>query len=125
MSTEKPGHPLRGEVWIVRLEPGTEGSEQAGTRRSVVLQNDLGNRLSNTTIIAPITSQQVERVFPFQVHIPQGVAGQTKDGKVLLNQIRTIDKRRLEKRVGLVPDDLMIHIERAVLISLGIDILQS
>ncbi len=107
----------RGDIWLVNLEP-TQGHEIKKTRPAVIIQNDQGNQYSPLTIIAPVTSQNMERIYPFEVRLfkPEVV----KDSKVLLNHIRTVDKARLLKRLGSVDKDAMPRIDEAIKISLGL-----
>jgi mRNA interferase MazF len=89
----------RGETYWADLNP-VIGHEQGGRRPVLVIQNDVGNCYSPTTIVAPITSSISDKIYPTEVRIPAGVGGLTRDSSVLLNQIKTIDNRRLEQRLG-------------------------
>jgi mRNA interferase MazF len=91
--------PRRGEVWLVSFDP-TIGAEIKKTRPALVLQNDIANRYSPVTIVAAITSQFEERIYPTEVLIKAPQAGLTADSVALLNQIRSIDRRRLVRRLG-------------------------
>ncbi len=84
----------RGDVFYVNLDP-TKGSEQAGTRPVLVIQNDVGNDYAPTVIVAPLTTKSFTKRYPTNVNIPKGTAGLKADSTVLLSQIRTIDKGRL------------------------------
>ncbi len=110
----------RGEIYYADLSP-VVGSEQGGLRPVLIVQNDAGNKYSPTVIAAAITSQTGKTKLP--THIPlqaeQG-CGLTKDSIVLLEQVRTIDKRRLRERMGQVDDTSMSKINQALSISLGI-----
>lgn len=108
----------RGEIWKVNLDP-TIGHEIKKSRPGVVIQNDLGNKYSPITIIAPITSQNVEKVYPIEVSLSKK-SGVEKKSKVLLNQIRAIDKRRLVKTLGKVDEETLDNINEAIQISLGL-----
>ena len=88
----------RGEVYLAALDP-TVGSEIAKTRPTVVISNNINNIHAATVTIVPLTSKAVEEVYPFEVVLPKGKAGLPKDSKVKANQIRTIDKSRLIKRL--------------------------
>ncbi|HLC57731.1 MAG TPA: type II toxin-antitoxin system PemK/MazF family toxin, partial [Candidatus Nanoarchaeia archaeon] len=77
----------RGEVWLVNLDP-TIGHEIKKTRPGVIIQNDIGNKYSPITIIAPVTSQNVEKVYPVEVFLPKRISGLKEDSKLLLNHIR-------------------------------------
>jgi mRNA interferase MazF len=107
----------RGDVWWVDFNP-VRGSEQGGIRPSLVLQNDIGNRASSTTIVAAITSQH-RRAYPFQVEIGPEESGLDLPSLILLEQLRTIDKSRLIRRAGHLPPERMLAVERAIKRSLG------
>lgn len=109
----------RGDLWIVNLDP-TVGHEIKKSRPGVIIQNDIGNKYSPITIIAPVTSQKLDVIFPFEVLIRHQESGLEKDSKVLLNQIRAIDKKRLIKRVGRVNELSLEMIDDALKVSLGI-----
>lgn len=108
----------RGDVYYANLDPGI-GSEQAGHRPIVVIQNDIGNKHSPTTIAAIVTSRQ-KKQLPTHVHVEDIESGLTKESIVTLEQIRTIDKQRLGTMIGHVSDKTMALIEDAALCSLGI-----
>lgn len=111
---------VRGEVYLVRFDP-VEGSEVGKTRPALILQNDTANRTSPVTIVAAISSQfNPSHLYPTEVLIKAGEAGLTVDSVVLLNQIRTIDKARLLSLVGKIEPQTMLHVERAIKISLGL-----
>jgi mRNA interferase MazF len=111
--------PRRGEVWLVSFDP-TIGAEIKKTRPALVLQNDIANRYSPVTIVTAITSQFEERIYPTEVLIKASEAGLTADSVALLNQIRSIDRRRLVRRLGAVRPATMTNVERALMISLGL-----
>jgi mRNA interferase MazF len=111
--------PRRGEVWLVSFDP-TIGAEIKKTRPALVLQNDIANRYSPVTIVAAITSQFEKRIYPTEVLIKASEAGLTADSVALLNQIRSIDRRRLVRRLGAVRPATMTNVERALMISLGL-----
>jgi len=110
--------PRRGSVFLVNLNP-TLGSEIRKTRPAVILQNDIGNQYSSTTIVAPITSGE-EAIFPVEVAVQPPEGGLANPSLILLSQIRTIDKRRLVKKLGELSADTMARVDRAALISLGL-----
>src|SRR3989344_1726209 len=110
----------RGEVWFVNLDP-TVGHEIKKARPAVIIQNNIGNQYSEITIIAPLTSQNIDKVYPIEVLLTRENSGVEKDSKVLLNQIRAIDKQRLLKRVGRVHEEAMEKINEAIKISLGLE----
>jgi mRNA interferase MazF len=111
--------PQRGEVYLVNFDP-TVGAEIRKTRPALILQNDIANRFSPITIVAAITSQVEERLYPTEVLVRPPEGGLGKDGVVLLNQIRSIDRRRLLRRLGKLKPETMRHVERALLLSLGV-----
>ncbi len=110
----------RGDIYYADLSP-VVGSEQGGVRPVVILQNDIGNKYSPTTIVAAITSQTNKSRMPTHVRIREEETALPKNSVVLLEQIRTIDKKRLQKKVGRFQGRLMNEIERALLISLGLN----
>jgi len=109
----------RGDIWLVGLDP-TIGHEIKKSRPAVIIQNDLGNKFSPITIIAPLTSQKLENVYPMEVLITKKNSGLDKDSKALLNQIRAIDKRRLLKKLGKLDADTLAKLDEALKISLGL-----
>ena len=111
--------PRRGEVWLVQFDPAL-GAEIKKTRPALVLQNNLGNRFSDITIVAAISSKTPQRPFPVQVllHPPEG--GLRQPSVIQLNQIRSIDKRRLLRRLGRLRPATIAAVEEALRISLGL-----
>jgi mRNA interferase MazF len=112
--------PRRGQIWLVRLDP-TEGHEINKTRLVLIIQNDLGNKLHSTTIIAPITSQHLDHVEPYQVNMTKHSTGLIKPSKALLDQVKTIDKRRLVKYLGKIDEFGQQNVDDAIKLSLGLD----
>jgi mRNA interferase MazF len=113
-------NPVRGEIYIVRLDP-TEGAEEGKTRPSLILQNDTANRTSPITIVAAITSKfNPAKLYPTEVLIKAGEGGLTIDSVALLNQIRSIDKVRLISLVGSIEPQTMLQVERAIKVSFGL-----
>ncbi len=108
----------RGEIYTVDFNPA-RGSEQAGYRPALIIQNDIGNRYSPTTIIATITT--TDKKFPFTVHIQSSDTGLPKDSMVNLSQVLTIDKDRLLKKIGELNHSYMKEINKAIKISLGLN----
>lgn len=102
----------RGDVFLVSLDP-VVGSEVGKTRPAVVIQNDLANRSSQTVTIMPVSSS-IERVFPFQVRIPAGEGGLTRESKVLCEQIRTVSRQRLLQRLGQLSEERLREIRTAL-----------
>ena len=111
--------PRRGEVYVVNFDP-TMGAEIKKTRPALVVQNDIANRYSPIVIVAAITSQFEEPLYPTEVLVKAPEGGLGGDSVVLLNQIRSIDKGRLVRRLGSLKSDTMGQVERAMLISLGL-----
>jgi mRNA interferase MazF len=109
----------RGEVYLVSLDP-TLGAEIRKTRPAVVVQNDLANRRSPITIVAAVSSQFEERLYPTEVFVRAPEGGLTADSVVLLNQIRSVDKGRLARRLGVLKAETMREIDAALLLSLGL-----
>jgi mRNA interferase MazF len=115
----KVSYPRRGEIWLVDLEP-TRGAEIKKTRPALIIQNDIGNRASPLTIVAPISSKFSLPLYPIQVRVNAREGGLTEDSVVLLNQIRSIDKTRLVKRVGRLTAITMQSVDVSIRISLGL-----
>ncbi len=109
----------RGDIFYADLSP-VVGSEQGGVRPVLVIQNDIGNKYSPTVIIAAITSQINKAKLPTHIEISGECYGLSKDSCILLEQIRTIDKRRLKEKTGHVSEDLSILVDEALKISLGL-----
>jgi mRNA interferase MazF len=109
----------RGEIILVNLEP-IKGSEQGGIRPVLVIQNDISNDNSPTTIIAPITSKVYTKNFPTNVSILKQDSKLNKESTILLNQIRTIDKKRIIKRISALNNFIMNKVDLAIKISLGL-----
>ena len=89
----------RGQIYYADLSP-VVGSEQGGTRPVLIIQNDVGNKYSPTVIACAVTSQLTKAKLPTHIEVKQGQFGLPKDSVILLEQIRTLDKRRLKERVG-------------------------
>ena len=109
----------RGDVYYADLSP-VVGSEQGGIRPVLVIQNDVGNRYSPTVIVAAITSQIQKAKLPTHVEVEAAKYGLEKDSVILLEQIRTIDKQRLNEKVAYIGEEKMIRINEALQISLGL-----
>lgn len=108
----------RGDIFYADLNP-VVGSEQGGTRPVLVIQNDIGNQYSPTTIVAAITSQLDKAKLPTHVELAKDICGLEKNSVALLEQIRTIDKRRLQDKVSTLDEPLMRKVDEALIISLG------
>lgn len=109
----------RGDIYYADLSP-VVGSEQGGVRPVIVIQNDIGNRYSPTTIVAAITSQIDKAKLPTHIEISANEFGLDKDSVILLEQIRTIDKRRLKMRIGHLEGEIMNKVNSGLQISLGL-----
>ncbi|MDD6316009.1 MAG: type II toxin-antitoxin system PemK/MazF family toxin [Clostridia bacterium] len=109
----------RGEIYYADLSP-VVGSEQGGMRPVLIVQNDVGNRYSPTVIAAAITSQQNKAKLPTHIEISARSVGLTKNSVVLLEQIRTLDKRRLKERMGALDTQMMRQVDDAIAVSFGL-----
>ncbi len=112
-----PPSPRRGEVWMVNFKPG-RGSEQLGIRPALVIQNDVGNRYAATTIVTAITS--TIRIYPVTVPLKKGEAGLMQPSMVNLAQILTIDKSRLQRRLGTLRAETLDRVNTAIQVSLDL-----
>jgi len=110
----------RGDIVRVRLDP-VEESEQAGHRPALVLSPDVINEHSPVILIASITAQKTERVFPFEAIIEPPEGGLTRRSKVLLMQLRSVDKRRISSRLGSVTVETLDRIEKALRVATGLE----
>ena len=111
--------PRRGEVYLVNFDP-TLGAEIQKTRPALIVQNDVANRHSAITIVAAITSQFDQPLYPTEVLIRPPEGGLKTDSVALLNQIRSIDKQRLVRRLGTLKPESMDRVDHAILISMGL-----
>lgn len=111
--------PRRGEVYLVNFDP-TIGAEVKKTRPAVVIQNDIGNRWSPITIVAAITSRFEDPLYPTEVLVRASEGGLAVDSVVLLNQLRSVDKARLVRRLGALKAQTVREVDRALLLSLGL-----
>lgn len=110
----------RGDIYYADLSP-VIGSEQGGIRPVLIVQNDVGNKYSPTVIAAAITSQQFKTKLPTHISVNASVCGLSKDSVVLLEQIRTLDKKRLREKMGNLPETDMTRIDNALSVSIGLD----
>ena len=110
----------RGDIYYADLSP-VVGSEQGGLRPVLIVQNDVGNRYSPTVIAAAITSKMGKARLPTHIDIYAERAGLAKDSVVLLEQIRTLDKRRLREKMGHLDDEVMSVVNSAIAVSFGLD----
>lgn len=109
--------PRRGEVWLVNWNPG-RGSEQKGKRPALIIQNDIGNEKSLTTIVAAISSSV--KIYPINVRIDPPEGGLEYCSIVKTSQILTVDKDRLEKKLGQFRKETMVDIDKAIKLSLAL-----
>ena len=110
----------RGDIVLVNLDL-VVGSEQGKTRPAIIIQNDIGNEYSPTTIIAPLTSKIFSKRFPTNVEIDKPDSPLKEKSTILLNQIRTVDKIRIIKNYGRVSKRKMKEVDEAIMDSLGIE----
>ena len=109
----------RGELYYANLSP-VVGSEQGGLRPVLIVQNDVGNKYSPTVIVAAITSKLNKAKLPTHIELSCATyTGLTKDSVVLLEQLRTIDKTRLQQKIGVLDGFTMSKVDKAMLLSLG------
>ena len=109
----------RGDIYYADLSP-VVGSEQGGVRPVLIVQNDIGNKYSPTVIAAAITSQINKAKMPTHIEISAEDYGLNKDSVILLEQVRTIDKRRLREKIGHLDEDLMTAVNDAISVSFGL-----
>ncbi|MBQ5994454.1 MAG: type II toxin-antitoxin system PemK/MazF family toxin [Clostridia bacterium] len=109
----------RGDIYYADLSP-VVGSEQGGLRPVLIVQNDVGNKYSPTVIAAAITSQKYKTRLPTHISVNADRCGLQRDSVVLLEQVRTLDKKRLKERMGYLPDSEMNKINRALSVSFGL-----
>lgn len=110
----------RGDIYYADLSP-VVGSEQGGVRPVLIIQNDVGNKFSPTVIAAAITSKTDKSKLPTHIDVYAEKYGLARDSVILLEQIRTIDKRRLKKKMGHLDDDLMNRVNNAITVSFGLE----
>ncbi len=109
----------RGDIFYANLNP-VIGSEQGGTRPVLIIQNDIGNKYSPTTIVAAITSRIKKAKLPTHIELSCEDHRLEKDSVILLEQIRTIDKRRLKEKITNLDAETMMKIDEALAVSLGL-----
>lgn len=119
MANKKISYPKRGEVYLVNFDP-TIGAEIKKTRPALIVQNDITNQYSPVTIVAAISSQFDTNLYPTEVLIANGEGGLKVNSIVLLNQIRSIDKKRLVKKLGGLKMATMHKVNESLEISLGL-----
>ena len=111
----------RGDIYYADLSP-VVGSEQGGVRPVLVIQNDIGNKFSPTIIVSAITSQLDKARLPTHIEISGDCYGLNKNSVVLLEQVRTIDKRRLREKAGHLDDYVMRRVDHALQTSFGLSV---
>jgi mRNA interferase MazF len=118
---ETPGVkvPKRGELYLVNFD-STIGSEMQKTRPALIIQNDIANAHSPVTIVAAITTYNGGKLYPTEVEIEAPAGGLDRDSVILLNQVRTIDKQRLIRRIGSLDAHSMVQVAEALRLSLGL-----
>jgi mRNA interferase MazF len=117
MACMKP--PQRGALYWANLDPAI-GSEIAKTRPALIISNDIGNQYAQRVIVAPISSSSLGKIYPFEVHLNPGEGGLSKESKILLDQIRTLDKSRLGQQIGILSPERIEEVNRAIRISLAV-----
>ena len=110
----------RGDIFYADLSP-VVGSEQGGVRPVVIVQNDVGNRHSPTVIAAAITSRTEKTKLPTHIDVTADRFGLAKDSVILLEQVRTIDKKRLKEKMGHLEDETMERVNSAISVSFGLE----
>lgn len=109
----------RGEIYYADLSP-VVGSEQGGVRPVMIIQNNVGNKYSPTVIVAAITSQINKAKMPTHIEIDAQGYGLSKDSVILLEQVRTLDKKRLKEKIGMADEAIMEKVNDALSISFGL-----
>ncbi len=108
----------RGDILLAGLDP-VVGKEISKTRPVAVISNDINNQFSGTVTILPITSKNLEKIYPFEVFLPKGTAGLPNNSKIKTDQVRTLDQRRLIRPIGKLALNEMKAFEKALAIHLG------
>lgn len=109
----------RGDLFWVDLDP-VKGSEQAGRRPVLIIQNDMGNEFAPTVIAAPLTTKHFVKEYLFNVFLPKSTAGLKSESTILFSQIRVLDKSRLDQRIGHLPAVYMSKVDTAIKNSLDL-----
>jgi len=109
----------RGDLFFANLNP-VIGSEQGGLRPVLILQNDIGNTYSPTTIVAAVTSKIKRAKLPTHVEIKKDFSQLDRNSVILCEQLRTIDKRRLSEKIGELNEEMMVKVDEALKISVGL-----
>lgn len=108
--------PKRGDIWLVNLDPAI-GSEIKKTHPAVILSNDINNEYADTVTVIPVTSAS-EKIYPFETLLLVGEGGLKQNSKAKANQIRTVDKKRLVRLIGSLPESKISELEYAVAVHL-------
>jgi len=111
----------RGEIHLAALDP-VIGKEISKTRPVVIVSNDTNNTYSGTLTVLPVTSKNLRKIYPFEVFLAKGTGNLPKDSKLKADQIRTLDKKRIVKFIGILPKEKMLEIEKAITIHLDLSI---
>ena len=111
--------PKRGEIWLARLDPAI-GAEIKKTRPAIVVSNNLNNQYADLVTIVPISGESL-KTYPFEIAIPVEKTGLSKPSKAKCQQIKTLDKMRLVKRLGAIDQALIFQIDEALKLHLGIE----
>ena len=109
----------RGQIYYARLDP-VVGHEQSGHRPVLIIQNDVGNCFAPTVIVAALTASLPKKPYPTEVRIPADTGGLPRPSAIRLDQIRTLDKRRLEQYVGQLDEAMIRQVDQAIMVSLGL-----
>ena len=109
----------RGDIVVINLDP-IIGAEQGKIRPALIIQNNIGNEFSPTTIIAPITSKIFSKQFPTNVQITKQESKLEKNSTILLNQIRTVDRSQITKKIDRVNEEIIKKVDLAIKVSLDI-----
>ncbi|RLB90922.1 MAG: type II toxin-antitoxin system PemK/MazF family toxin [Deltaproteobacteria bacterium] len=109
----------RGEIFIAALDP-VIGHEVAKTRPVIIVSNNIGNKYSGTVTVIPVTSKNLTKIYPFEVYLPRDAGRLKKDSKGKTDQIRTLDKARLIKSIGMLSDELMNNMDKAIKVHLNL-----
>lgn len=114
----EPGFPRYGDIYDVNLDP-VIGSETGKRRPALVVSNNLSNEFSQIVTVLPITGQPARKHYPFEIPVPEGIAGLTADSRIKANQIRTVDKQRLVRFRGVLPVQYHSQVAKALKIHLN------
>ena len=109
----------RGGIYLANLDP-VIGREISKTRPVIVVSNNMNNRFSGTVTVLPITSANLKKIYPFEALVKKGIGNLPKDSKVKADQIRTLDKQRMIKQFGILPDSEINQIDKAIMIHLSL-----